>query len=118
VRGIKADYLHEFPQQGSAPLAVPLGDVAGLECDGVYIIVGSRRSQCFSPKIFFDFGFDALDIYVPKSTNHFLSGFGPIAGEVIYMAAPGAIPPLVKQIPYKNLDTNRLFPWVDDPFTH
>lgn len=118
VRGVQRDYSHEFPQQGGTSLSVPLGDVAALECHGIFIIVASRRSQCYSPKIFHDFGIDGLDIYVPKSTNHFLSGFGPMAGEVIYMAGPGAIPPVMTQIPYRKLDTRNLYPWVDDPFAN
>ena len=38
-----------------------------------------------------------------KSTQHFYAGFDPIAAEVIYVAAPGAIPPDFANIPYENL---------------
>ena len=39
----------------------------------------------------------------------------PIADKIIYMAGPGAIPPLFTEIPYQRVDLNK-YPWVDDPF--
>ncbi len=113
VHGLARSYLHEFPQQDGPPIDVPVGDVAVLECAGVYIILSSRRSQCFSFRVFQDFGLDGLDIYIPKSTNHFMSGFAAMAGEVIHMAAPGAIPPVMQQIPYQRFDPSGHWPWVD-----
>ena len=115
VVGILPDSQHAFPQEDGSDIRFPLGDVAALECDGVFVIVSSRRSQCFTPQIFADVGLDDLKILVPKSTNHFLSGFGPVAGKVIYMAAPGAIPPIMTAIDFQHMPTADKFPWVDDP---
>jgi microcystin degradation protein MlrC len=54
-------------------------------------------------------------LLVVKSTQHFYAGFAPIAGEIIYMAAPGAIPPIMAQIPFTRVNLHK-YPWVDDPF--
>lgn len=117
VIGLQRAYTHEFPQgEGQQAIPVPMGDVVALETGGVYIIVSSRRGQCFSPKVFFDFGLDKLDIYIAKSTNHFRSGFTAIAGEIISMAAPGAVPPLMEQIAFRRVDVRNKYPWVADPF--
>jgi len=81
------------------------------------IVVSGERCQCFDPSIFSDLGIDfkSKRLLIPKSYQHFYAGFSPIAAEVIYMAAPGAVVPDPKQIRYSRLDTSRLYPWVDDP---
>jgi len=38
-----------------------------------------------------------------------------MAGEVIYMSAPGAVPPDPRRITYTRMDNTRLYPWADDP---
>ncbi|MBZ0304136.1 MAG: hypothetical protein K8J31_30655 [Anaerolineae bacterium] len=42
-------------------------------------------------------------------------GAAPIAAQIIYMAAPGAIAPLFRDIPYQRVDRNK-YPWVENPF--
>jgi microcystin degradation protein MlrC len=78
--------------------------------------VSSERYRCFSPSIFSDLGIDAKRkrLLIPKSHQHFYDTFVPIAGEVIYMAAPGALPPDPREISYSRLNTARPYPWVDD----
>ena len=95
----------------------PAGDVVALRCGGIDIVVSSERCPCFSPAIFSDLGIDPKRkrLLIPKSNQHFYNAFAPIAGEVIYMAAPGAVPPDPRQIRYRRLDTTRLYPWADDP---
>jgi len=34
----------------------------------------------------------AKQVVVVKSTQHFYSGFAPIAADILYVSAPGAIP--------------------------
>jgi microcystin degradation protein MlrC len=111
------NYMHALPQQIGEPWLFPVGDVVALRCGSIDIVVGSERCQCFSPSIFSDLGIDPKRkrLLIPKSYQHFYSGFASIAGEIIYMAAPGAVAPDPKQIPYRRLDTSRLYPWVDDP---
>jgi microcystin degradation protein MlrC len=79
--------------------------------------VSSERCQCFAPSIFSDLGIDPLRkrVLIPKSLQHFYGAFAAIAAEVIYMAAPGAVAPDPRLIPYRRLDTRAMYPWVEDP---
>ena len=52
---------------------------------------------------------------VVKSTQHFHAGFAPIAKEILYVAAPGAIAPDFAAIPYTKL-TKPYWPRVEDPW--
>jgi microcystin degradation protein MlrC len=112
------DYMHAFPQRSGEPYLNPAGDVVALRCGSIDIVVGSERCQCFSPSIFSDLGIDPIlkRLLIPKSVQHFYEAFAPIAGEVIYMAASGAVAPDPRQISYRRLDTSRLYPWAEDPF--
>ncbi len=116
VTGIIEDMIQEWPQQGD-PLRVPCGEAVRLHCNGIDIIVGSKRVQVFSPDVFSNFGIDPLRkrLLVVKSAQHFYAGFAPIASEIVYMAAPGAVAPRYREIPYKRVDL-RKYPWVDNPF--
>jgi microcystin degradation protein MlrC len=119
VHAMLRDYSHELPSQpGSKPLSIPIGDVVALRCGSIDIVVGNERCQCFSPSIFRDLGIDPTRkrLLVPKSYQHFQSGFAPIAGEMMYMATPGAAPPNPKLLTYRHLKTHDRFPWVEDPF--
>jgi microcystin degradation protein MlrC len=111
------DYMHALPQRSGEPYLYPAGDVVALRCGSIDIVVGSERCQCFSPSIFSDLGIDPMlkRLLIPKSVQHFYEAFAPIAGEVIYMAAPGAVAPDPRQINYRRLDTSRLYPWAEDP---
>ena len=116
VTGIIEDMIQEWPQQGDA-LRIPCGTAVCLHCNGIDIIVNSKRVQVFSPQVFSNFGIDPLKkrLLVVKSAHHFYAGFEPIASKIIYMAAPGAVAPRYLEIPYKRVDLNK-YPWVDDPF--
>lgn len=119
VQAIRDDYRHAMPQASGKPWWFGAGDVAALRCGSIDIIVSSQRCQCFDPVIFSDFGIEPMSkrVLIVKSWQHFYSGFAPIAGEIIYMAGPGAGPPNPKLIPYRRLDTSRFYPWADDPLT-
>jgi microcystin degradation protein MlrC len=111
------NYVHQFTQQSGPPVLRPAGDVAAVRCGSIDIVVSSRRCQCFTPSVFSDLGIDPRRkrLLVVKSAQHFYEGFSPIATEVIYMAAPGAVPPDPRFISYRRLDTRRLYPWNEDP---
>ena len=116
VSGIIPDMKQYWPQS-DGDLAIDCGDAVALNCQGIDIVVNSSRGQVFSPSVFSNFGIDPQSkrLLVVKSTQHFYAGFAPIADEIIYMAAPGAIPPRFTEIPYQRVDLNK-YPWVDDPF--
>lgn len=117
VGQIRLGYTHPFVQQSGEPILFSVGDTVALHCGGIDIVVGSERCQCVDPSIFADFGIDVRQrrILVVKSMQHFFSAFSKIAAEVIYMAGPGAVNPDPRRIPYRRLETNRLYPWVQDP---
>ncbi len=116
VTGIIEDMIQEWPQQGE-PLKIPCGTAVCLHCQGIDIIINTKRIQVFSPDVFTHFGIDPRKkrLLVVKSANHFYAGFAPIASEIIYMAAPGAVAPRFTEIPYERVDLHK-YPWVDDPF--
>lgn len=111
------NYMHAFPQLLGPPSLWPAGDVAALRCKGIDIVVSSKRCQCFAPSIFTDLGIDPQRkrVLVVKSAQHFYGAFAPIAAEVIYMAASGAVPPDPRLLSYRRLDASRLYPWAQDP---
>jgi microcystin degradation protein MlrC len=117
VLSIRDDYMHAFPQRSGEVALYPAGDVVALRHGSVDIVVGTKRCQCFDPSIFTDLGVDPKTkrLVVVKSAQHFYSGFASIAQHVIYMAGPGAVAPDPKQIPYRQLDTSKKYPWVADP---
>jgi microcystin degradation protein MlrC len=115
VVGVIEAMQQRWPQREGAILS-PCGDAAALHVAGIDVIVGSRRSQVFSPDVWTNFGIDAAakDVLIVKSSQHFYAGFEPIASEILYMAAPGAVPVRIEDIPFERLARDK-YPWVDDP---
>ena len=72
---------------------------------GLDLVFNTLRTQVFHPDAFTAVGLDpaARKIVVVKSTQHFHAGFAPIAREILYVAAPGAIAPDFAAIPYTKL---------------
>ena len=58
---------------------------------------------------------DDLRLVVVKSMQHFHAAFAPIASGVVYVDAPGAVPPDYGAIPYTKRSP-AYWPRVDDPF--
>ena len=118
VMAIELDVAQEWPQGDAEPLVVSMGDAVRLRCEGVDIIVDTKRGQVFSAQAFTRLGVDiqAMRLVVVKSIHHFYGAFAPIAAEIIYMSAPGAVAPRFEGIPYTRVDLNR-YPWVDDPLS-
>jgi microcystin degradation protein MlrC len=117
VTKIVTNMVQTWPQGNNPPLVIPLGDSVALHCQGIDIVVNSKRSQVFGPTAFSHAGIDPTHkrLLVVKSTQHFYAGFAPMAAEIIYMSAPGAIAPRFSEIPFTRVDTHK-FPWLDDPF--
>jgi microcystin degradation protein MlrC len=117
VEGLVRELIQRWPQTRGRHVDVPYGDSAWLRAGGVDVIVNSIRTQVKGLEPFTAFGIDptAKHVLVVKSTNHFRAAFEPIASEVIYMSAPGALTFDFPSIPYRRLDTNK-YPWIDDPW--
>jgi microcystin degradation protein MlrC len=95
----------------------PFGPSAWVSADGIELILTSRRGQVYRPDAFTGLGctLDDKRIVVVKSTQHFYAGFSPIAKQVRYVAAPGAIGPDFADIPFTKR-TTPYWPRVADPF--
>jgi microcystin degradation protein MlrC len=107
--------LHDHFQSGLG-LVWPLGTAVWVRAPNqLDIVLTSVRSQPFDPASLEKLGID-LDtkrLIVVKSTQHFYSGFAPLAkGGVIYIAAPGALTPDFVSIPY-NKKSLYYWPRVD-----
>lgn len=94
-----------------------LGPSAWVEADGIHIVLTSQRQQPFAPDAYTGLGLTLEDkrIVVVKSMQHFHAAFAPIASEVRYVSAPGAVPPDYGAIPYTKRDP-AYWPRVADPF--
>jgi microcystin degradation protein MlrC len=116
VRSLVPGLLQRWPQ-ANGYLEVPCGDAACLTCDGVDIIVESVRQQVFGLEVLTAFGISPLerDLIVVKSTNHFRTAFEPVASEILYMSAPGALTLDFRSIAYRRMNT-RKYPFVEDPW--
>lgn len=126
VMGLIDGLVQQWPQTDGA-YAQQAGDAAHLRVHGlvdgptvpggVDVIVNTRRGQVLGLEPFTAFGIDMEPgrILVVKSIQHFYAAYGPIAGEVIYMAAPGAVAPIMERIPLVRADL-RKYPWVEDPW--
>ena len=113
VRGL----AHDYGQTGLSGGRAELGDAAWVEADGLHVVLATIRQQTFAPDLFTGLGLDlaGLDLVVVKSTQHFHALFAPVAREIRYVAAPGAIAPDYAAIPY----TKRVEPYwprVEDPW--
>jgi microcystin degradation protein MlrC len=94
----------------------PIGDAAALQIGDVTVIVNTKRSQCHSLDCFTKLGIDpsTKKVVVVKSMQHFHAAYAPIASEVIYVAAPGALVPDWALLPYTKADKTQ-WPFVENP---
>ena len=95
-----------------------IGDAVRVRAEGgLELVLNSVRTQVFHPDAFEAVGLDpaAKKMVAVKSTQHFHAGFAPIAREIVYVAAPGAIAPDFAAIPYTRL-ARPYWPRVEDPW--
>ena len=113
VRGLAEDYSESGLSGGRAVL----GPSAWVEADGIHIILTTVRQQVFAPDAFTGIGcrLDDKRLVVVKSTQHFHAAFAPIASQIRYVAAPGAIAPEYDKIPFTKR-TEPYWPKVEDPW--
>jgi microcystin degradation protein MlrC len=114
VLKVEKDVAVEFG--GERKSVASIGDAAALQINGVTVIVNSKRTQCHSRDCFTKLGVDpsTKKIVVVKSMQHFHAAYAPIASEVVYVAAPGALVPDWSLLSYTKAD-KRQWPFVADP---
>lgn len=86
-----------------------LGHSVALHLDNeIDIVLISHRTQTFHPDVFTNVAVDPMQkqILVVKSMQHFYAGFEPIAAQILYVAAPGALVPDMARIPYERARRN------------
>jgi len=104
-------------QAGLGTSRTAMGLSVWIEVGGIDVVVNSIRTQVFSPDAFTGLGIDLLGkkIVAVKSSQHFQTGFAPIAAKVIRAATQGAIQMDFASLPYvKKTDLN-YYPRVADP---
>ena len=104
-------------QSGLSGGYAAFGPSAWVAADGIDIVLVSDRRQTFSPDAFTGLGIrlDDKRLIVVKSTQHFQVGFAPLARDIRYVSAGGAIPPEYAEIPYTKR-VKPFWPRVADPF--
>lgn len=82
-----------------------LGKMARLVVGNVDVIVGSECHQTIDAELFLLHGIDVsrYRVVALKSQNHFLSGFEPIAAEIIRCDPPGWTPGNVSALDYRRV---------------
>ncbi|USG63158.1 M81 family metallopeptidase [Sneathiella marina] len=94
-----------------------LGDAVCLDVEGAEIIIHSARCQNFNPTTFTALGIDyaSKKILVVKSMQHFYAAYEPVAGEIIYVAAPGTLAWDFSVMPYDKV-ARPVWPVDEDPW--
>jgi len=96
---------------------IGIGDAVVVRANGIDIILNTTRRQIYGVDCLTNVGIDPTQkrIIVVKSSQHFYASFAPIAAEVLYCVAPGALTMNIKDIPHRRIDKNK-WPLVEDPF--
>jgi microcystin degradation protein MlrC len=91
--------------QALAGTRQPLGDCALVDVAGVQVVLTSLRAQAMGTDLFTQLGCDpsARRILVLKSSQHFRAAFAPLAVQVLYCAAPGAVTADLRTLPYRHI---------------
>ena len=57
----------------------------------VNIVISEDRCQTLHPEIFTALGInlEEMKLIIVKSSQHFFTGFAPLAAEILYVAGPG-----------------------------
>lgn len=94
-----------------------LGDVAVVRTAGIDVVLVSRRNQHFGPESLQRLGIDVASrrAIVVKSSQHFFTRYAGVAGEIIYVDAPGALTQRFTELPFRRLE-RPLWPLDSPPF--
>ncbi len=109
VGRFKVERIGDGEFVGSGPFyrgsKMRLGPMAVLRRDGVTVVVASKKVQAADQAMFRCLGIDPArqSILALKSSVHFRADFGPIAAEVLVVAAPGPMPADPAVLPWTKL---------------
>ncbi|RJG15291.1 M81 family metallopeptidase [Massilia cavernae] len=111
VGGISA--AHSQPFGGHED---PLGAAVWLACEGIDIVVISRRTQTLSPSAFTRLGVELNNKtrIVVKSAHHYFAEFSTLSRRTVVAETDGALSMNFAALPYTERDGN-FFPRVADP---
>lgn len=94
-----------------------LGATAVVDVEGIEIVLVSRRNQHYGPDSLAALGIDVRrrQVVVVKSSQHFHTRYAAVAGQILYVDAPGALTQRFRSLPYRNLE-RPIWPIDDPPF--
>ena len=114
VRGVSnGHFIYDGPMwQG---VVGEMGPSAWLEQDGVHVVVISERHQPVDLAFCRSLGLDCREMryLAVKSTGHFRSGFGPIAGSIFNVDTASALVHDFRRLPYTRLG-RKMYPLEPD----
>ena len=112
VRRVASGITQRF---GPTPLAI--GEAVWVSSGSIDIVINTVRTQTFHPECMTALGLDPAQkkIVVVKSSNHFRAGFEPIARDIHYVSAPGALQPTFEDLAFTKLK-RPYWPRVANPF--
>lgn len=96
---------------------VDLGRTALLRCGGVMVSVVSRPAFGVDEDAFTVFGLNPrdFDIIVLRSKTHFRQVYEALTREILIVDTPDYGPADLTLIPYRHLDTTKVYPFCTDP---
>ncbi|MES2257469.1 MAG: M81 family metallopeptidase [Pseudomonadota bacterium] len=111
VRGVSEQHSQQFGGQEDA-----LGAAVWLHCDGIDIVVISKRTQTLSPSAFTRLGvaLGEKSRIVVKSAHHYYAEFSSLSRRIVMAQTGGALSMDFAALPYTRRDGN-FFPRVTDP---
>lgn len=113
VRAVK----ERHSQAGLGTSRSGMGLSVWIEVAGIDVVLISIRTQVFSPDAFTGLGIELGDkkMVAVKSSQHFQTGFAPVADKTIYVATQGAIQMDFATLPYVKKTDLSYYPRVADP---
>lgn len=100
---VRVERVVENSAQQFAGAPWPTGPLVWLRTpDGMDLVVGERRVQCFTPEPFECLGIQLTHkrIVVVKSSQHFRTAFDRMAGKVLYVDTPGVCTMQYQDLPF------------------
>jgi microcystin degradation protein MlrC len=100
VKALTPDLVIPFEQS-----LVSLGAAAAVSIGNLDIVLGSKRSQTFSPPAFTSLGVDlaAKKLVIVKSSNHFSAAFAKVCAAIHYLDSGGPFPHDPLKVTYRKV---------------